>query len=113
MGMSTSRAFFGMQPEQLGVLVPFVTVGTLDETNAALRKAPRQQTLPAEIVCLFPIEPVEFLGGRGFLVHLERLGRDGLHAECQLERLNAAPSSGSYSRDNACRRFTFCNMSSS
>src|SRR5216117_2796936 len=61
----------------------------LDESHIALGEAPRHQALPAEVARLRAIEAVQLPGGVAFFGDVERFRRFGLHAESELERLNA------------------------
>ena len=75
--------------QDVAVLVPLIAVGALDVADVALGQPPRQQALPAEVARDLLVETVQLLGLLGFLLHLERFRGLRLHAEGQLEGLNA------------------------
>ena len=82
---------------QIAVLVPelaaraFVRFRVIDlhHPHAALHEPARHEALLAEGFRDLLIEAVEFLRLVGFAAHIERLGCLALHAEGQLERLDA------------------------
>ena len=65
-------------------------VGRLHEAHTRLREAPRQKTAQAEVAGHRIVEPVELLGRLRLALHTHQLRRLGLHAEGELEGLDAA-----------------------
>ncbi len=73
---------------QSAVRVP-VALAALHEPDAGLGVAPRHKTLPAKVARLRVVQPVKFFRRLGFVVDVLNLRRGGLHAEGQLERVDA------------------------
>ena len=73
---------------QSAVRVP-VALAALHEPDAGLGIAARHQALPAEVARLRVIQTVKFFCRLGFVVDVLNLRRGGLHAEGQLERIDA------------------------
>ena len=80
-------------PRDLAMVVPFFLVAAvraLHEPHAPLDQPSRDQALPSEVACRRIVHTVEPARGLGLPVRGQRLGRLHLHAERQLERLDAS-----------------------
>src|SRR5262249_5065772 len=73
--------------EKIGVLIPLVAVGALNETHIRFGEAAGEKTLPAEIGGLGVIETVELFCGFGFTRDVEDFRGFGLHPKRHLEGL--------------------------
>src|SRR5579872_949854 len=75
------------------MLVPLYfpgTMGALDEAHAAFCETAREQALPAKVVRLIAVEPVELFRRVGLAVNLQRFRGYGLHSKGQLKSLDTA-----------------------